>query len=78
MKRKFGVAFVFAILLINCSTEKVNLSPVSSAFNNDISSVEIGNSAEAITYQSELTNLTSTFPNVKNSSVNNEVSILKD
>lgn len=78
MRRIFGVAFVCAILVSSCSTEKINLSPISDSIVNDMSSTEdVGSRSEAVTYQSALTNLTSTFPKFRNSAVNREVQQLK-
>ncbi|SEF92313.1 hypothetical protein SAMN05421847_1045 [Halpernia humi] len=78
MIRIFGVAFVFAILVTSCSTEKINLSPISDSIVNDMSSTgDVGVKSEAVTYQSELTNLMSTFPKFRNTAVNREVQQLK-
>jgi hypothetical protein len=78
MKRIFAVTFVFALLLISCSSEKVNLSPVSDNITNDLySSDNIVTKTEKIAYQSEITNLISTFPKFKNDGVDKEVDNLK-
>lgn len=78
MKRIFAVAFVFTLLLISCSTEKVNLSPVADNITSDLYSADdVGIKTETIAYQSEITNLLSTFPKFNNDAVDREVSNLK-
>ena len=78
MKRIFAVAFVFALLQISCSAEKVNLSPVSDNIADDFySKGDIGVITEAIAYKSEITNLISTFPKFNNDAVDKEVVKLK-
>lgn len=78
MKRNFVIVFAFTLLLANCSTEKINLSPISDNIINDTSASDnMSVKSEAVAYQSELTNLISTFPKFKNSSINQEVQRLK-
>ena len=78
MIRKIAVAFVFALTLQNCSTEKVNLSPVSDTVSEDLyESPDINLKAETVSYQSEITNLISTFPKFNNDAVDKEVRNLK-
>ena len=79
MKRIFAVAFIFIILLISCSTEKVNLSPIPDNIANEVSSADnLTNKTEIITHQSEITNLISSFPKLKNDAVDKEVDHLKN
>jgi hypothetical protein len=78
MKKIFAVAFVFALPLISCSTEKLNLSPVSYNLKNNLySRDDISTKTEIIAYQSEISNLISTFPKFKNDALDKEVSNLK-
>lgn len=78
MTRKIAVAFVFALALQNCSTEKVNLSPVSNVLSGNLSdSPDINFKTETISYQSEITNLISSFPKFNNSAIDKEVGNLK-
>lgn len=78
MTRKIAVAFVFALALQNCSTEKVNLSPVSDVISGNLSdSPDINFKTETISYQSEITNLISSFPKFNNSAIDKEVGNLK-
>lgn len=70
--------FLFFLIFTSCSTEKVNLSPFSDNITNNVyMSDAVGNSAEIITYQSEITNLISTFPKFRNDAVDKEVANLK-
>lgn len=79
MIRKFVGVLVFSFYLIACSSEKVNLSPVSDNLSNDSYTFEeVGMKTKIVTYQSEITNLVSSIPRFKNETVNNEVSVLKD
>lgn len=79
MIRKFVGVLVFSFYLIACSSEKVNLSPVSDNLSNDSYTFEeVGMKTKIVTYQSEITNLISSIPRFKNETVNKEVSVLKD
>ncbi|WP_417427625.1 hypothetical protein [Halpernia sp.] len=78
MKRNIGVALVFALLLVSCTAEKINLSPISDNVSNDLyPSSDADVKTEAIAYQSEITNLIASFPKFKNKNLNKEVHNLK-
>lgn len=76
-------SILLLLTIISCSTEKVNLSPVSDSFENGEqilsynSSESFGETTRAINYASELSNLMSTFPKFNNDAVNREVNVLK-
>ena len=70
------------LFLISCSTEKVNLSPISDNLeNNHIfssgTSRSLKETTRDINYASELSNLMSSFPKFQNDAVNIEVKQLK-
>ncbi|MBC7557139.1 MAG: hypothetical protein H7195_09295 [Chryseobacterium sp.] len=78
MKRKLAAAFVFALLLTNCSAEKVNLSPISDNITDDLyTPSDLNIRAQTISYQSAISNLISTFPKFNNDAVDKEVNNLK-
>ena len=79
MKKILEVACICVLLLTSCSTEKVNLSPVSDNITNDLYSAnDIGIKTEVIAYQSTITNLISTFPKFKNDAIDKEIGQLKN
>ncbi|MGS0748237.1 hypothetical protein [Halpernia sp. GG3] len=78
MKRILAVGLVLQLLLISCSIEKINLSPISDEITKDLYSPDdVGIKTEIIAYQSELSNLISSFPKFNNRAVDKEVSNLK-
>ncbi len=78
---KYITLLIFAITVLSCSSEKINLSPVYSNLENgstlptnDTSVIE---KSDAIFYSSELTNQISTIPSFSDPSVNKEITNLK-
>ena len=75
--------FFLLIIFISCSTEKVNLSPVSENLENSQRMFSINPSRDLrettreVNYASELSNLLSSFPKFTNDAVNKEVGRLK-
>lgn len=67
-------------LIISCSAEKINLSPVgdsSSKSQNAASIYSVTEKKNLIFYSSEITNLIASFPKFKNDAVNKEILTLK-
>lgn len=78
---KLNLSFVLLLLLLSsCSVEKMNLSPISDNAS-QLSESPIPYSFDEkkilIVHSSEITNLISTFPKLRNDAVNAEVSNLK-
>lgn len=75
--------FLLLFILLSCSTEKVNLSPVSENLENSQRffslnpAKDLRETTREINYASELSNLLSSFPKFKNDAVNKEVGQLK-
>ena len=67
------------LIIISCSAEKINLSPISNSLtqSSDNSTYNLGDRKDLIVYSSEITNLISSFPKFKNDAVNSEVKNLK-
>ncbi len=78
IKLKFKYLPLFLILL-SCSAENINLSPViyNSSLNSESRVYKLDDKKALIIYSSEITNLISSFPKFKNDAVNSEVKILK-
>ena len=75
--RKLNFGYILTLLLVlSCSAEKINLSPVGgmSLKNPSYSYSERKN---LIVYSSEISNLISSFPKFKNNAVNLEITNLK-
>lgn len=71
---------ILFFLLISCSVEKINLSPVgdsSSKSSDKFIPYTITEKKNLIFYSSEITNLIASFPKFKNDAVNKEISSLK-
>ncbi len=69
-----------AILLLSCSAEKMNLSPLANSGNEpmvEYRSFGYGERKNLTLYSSEITNLIATFPKFRNDAVNAEVAQLK-
>lgn len=78
MKRKIGVALSFALLVMSCSSEKVNLSPISDSLSEEVfNTSNAAKTTETIAYQSEISNLIASFPKMGNDAVDREVAKLK-
>lgn len=72
------------MMVVSCTSEKINLSPVSSIFSSQDTKEEsqtlekkFDTASQRIFRSSEISNLISTFPKFKNDGVNLEVSKLK-
>ena len=78
IKLKFKYLPLFLILL-SCSAENINLSPViyNSSLNSESRVYKLDDKKALIIYSSEITNLISSFPKFKHDAVNSEVKILK-
>jgi len=63
--------------LASCSTEKINLSPVSDMGDDKYKTTTFTERADQINYASEITNLISTLPKFRNDAVNAEAANLK-
>lgn len=74
-------SFIFlSFLILSCSVEKINLSPVNESFSNAAGNGNIYTLEQRknlILYSSEITNLISSFPKFRNDAVNKEVGLLK-
>ncbi|SFI22181.1 hypothetical protein [Halpernia frigidisoli] len=79
MKLTFSAACIFSLLMMSCSSEKVNLSPVSDNLRNDLyeSSNDLSKKTATLAYQSDISNLLSTFPKFNNKLLDREVDALK-
>lgn len=84
MKKQFFFG-VLLIIISSCATEKLNLSPLSNNFYSDTKGSASGKETKKSfdinikenMNASEISNLISTFPTFKNTSLNDEVSSLK-
>lgn len=80
MKRYLSILFLTS-LLISCTVDKVNLSPLSSSFSGYSSTSNLvhstSKSMETVSYTSELSNLISEFPAFSNNKMNMEIQKLK-
>jgi len=77
MDKKITFFGIF-LSLLSCSTEKVNLSPVSDIGTDDkYRTTSFTERADQINYASEITNLISTLPKFRNDAVNSEAANLK-
>lgn len=68
------------LLLISCSVEKINFSPIGDSAeksSDNQSNYTLTERKNLIFYSSEITNLIATFPKFKNDAVNYEVAVLK-
>lgn len=78
---KLSLSFcVLLFLLISCSVEKINLSPVGDSglkSSDKLIPYTITEKKNLIFYSSEITNLISSFPKFKNDAVNKEIINLK-
>lgn len=83
MLKKIALFCIISLTLFSCTTEKVNLSPLSESLSqkNTVSAENVAkqysNTVNSITYTSEITNLLSGFPTFKNNKVNLQVEELK-
>ena len=80
--RKMGkILFLFVVVLGvfgSCTTEKINLSPISNLEqNNKYQNTNFSERTDLINYSSEITNLTSTIPKFSSDAVNKEIGNLK-
>lgn len=74
-KLNFGYILIL-LLLLSCSAEKINLSPIGAmSGQNDMYSYS--DRKNLIAYSSEITNLIASFPKFRNDAVNAEVAKLK-
>ena len=78
---KLNLSFVLLLLLLSsCSVEKMNLSPIgdnASQLSESAIPYSFDEKKILIVHSSEITNLISTFPKLRNDAVNAEVSNLK-
>ena len=78
---KLNLSFVLLLLLLSsCSVEKMNLSPIgdnASQLSESVIPYSFDEKKILIVHSSEITNLISTFPKLRNDAVNAEVSNLK-
>lgn len=74
-KVKINIILLVSLLAVSCSSEKVNISPVSDTFL--ASSGSFNYTQDQTVTASEISNLISTFPRLRNDAVNKEVSNLK-
>ncbi len=74
IKLNLSYIAILAFSLISCTTENINLSPVSSPadLKDDIAAYSFDDKKRVIVYSSEITNLISSFPKLKNDAVNRE------
>ncbi len=77
-----GKFLFFSIVVLgvfgSCTTEKINLSPISNLEENSkYQNTNFSERADLISYSSEITNLTSTIPKFSSDAVNKEVGNLK-
>ena len=76
-KLSFSYILIFCLLL-SCTADKINLSPVGNSLDsNNTSSYSFSERKNLIIYSSEITNLVSSFPKFRNEAVNAEVIALK-
>lgn len=76
MRFLFYSILVFSVL--SCSLEKNYISPMGGfSFASGYNSFNVQRESEVINYSSELTNIISDFPNLKDKSIDSEVDILK-
>lgn len=76
---KFSYSLI-VLLLLSCSTEKINLSPVGDSITDskgNVTSYSLSERKNLIFYSSQITNLIASFPKFKNDAVNREVAHLK-
>lgn len=81
MKKSAFNVLVF-IVFSSCATEKINSSPIPSAFTSseitmEKAEISIKNSAKTNARAAELTNLCTKFPHFKNEKVNAEISVFR-
>lgn len=77
IKLSFSYILIFCLLL-SCTADKINLSPVGNSLDsNNTGSYSFSERKNLILYSSEITNLVSSFPKFRNEAVNAEVKVLK-
>ncbi len=74
-KLNFG-SLLLLLLILSCSVEKINLSPIAE-LSNSSEKDSYSNRKNLIVYSSEISNLITSFPKFRNDAVNLEVTNLK-
>ena len=77
---KLSFSCCLLLLIISCSVEKINLSPVTNSGSKPIDNSDIYTLTEKknlIFFSSEITNLIASFPKFKNDAINREIINLK-